>query len=58
MAKASGLMWHDVPNRGGRPIVAAERGFGDIGLSSAWQGDNPARDRHARADQPRTATTG
>ncbi len=37
----SGLMWHDVPNRGS-PIVinVAERNFGDIGLASAWQGDN------------------
>jgi hypothetical protein len=40
MAKASRLMWHDVPNRGGRiAIVPAERAFGDIGLSSGWQGD-------------------
>ncbi len=37
----SGLMWHDVPNRGGRvTIVAAERNAGDVGLSSGWQGDN------------------
>jgi hypothetical protein len=41
MAKASGLMWHDVPNRGGRVnIVEIERRNGDIGLSSGWQGDN------------------
>ncbi len=41
MAKASGLLWHDVPNRG-RPVTLAtmERGFGDVGLASAWQGDN------------------
>jgi hypothetical protein len=40
-AKMSGLMWHDVPNRGGRiTIVAAERNAGDVGLSSGWQGDN------------------
>src|SRR5258706_3338224 len=41
MTKASGIMWHDVPNRG-RPVTldAAERAFGDIGLASAWQGDN------------------
>jgi hypothetical protein len=41
MSKASGLMWHDVPNRG-RPVLldAAERRFGDVGLASAWQGDN------------------
>ncbi len=41
MTKASGLLWHDVPNRGGRvTIVDAEKNFGDVGLSSAWQGDN------------------
>jgi hypothetical protein len=40
MAKASRLMWHDVPNRGGRVTIAAvERAFGDVGLSSGWQGD-------------------
>ncbi len=39
--KVSGLLWHDVPNRGGRlTIVPAERNLGDIGLSSGWQGDN------------------
>ncbi len=41
MAKSSGLMWHDVPNRGGRiTLAAASRAQGDIGLSSGWQGDN------------------
>src|SRR5215469_6736748 len=41
MSKASRLMWHDVPNRAGRiTIVPIERGNGDIGLSSGWQGDN------------------
>jgi Alpha/beta hydrolase domain len=41
MTKASGLMWHDVPNRGGRLIIVdAEKNFGDVGLSSGWQGDN------------------
>ncbi len=40
-ARASGLMWHEVPNRGvRRPSVAAERANGDIDLHSAWQGDN------------------
>lgn len=40
-ARASGLMWHEVPNRGGRrPSVLAERANGDIDLTSAWQGDN------------------
>lgn len=41
MSKASHLLWHDVPNRGGRvTIVAAERNFGDVGLSSGWEGEN------------------
>ncbi|MEY2953728.1 MAG: hypothetical protein RLZZ401_1815, partial [Pseudomonadota bacterium] len=44
VAKASGLMWQDVPNRGNAlPNYAAqapERALGDIGLMSAWQGDN------------------
>jgi len=41
MEKSSHLMWHDVPNRGGRlTIVPLERVTGDIGLSSGWQGDN------------------
>jgi hypothetical protein len=38
---ASGLLWHDVPNRGRVfPFAAQERAFGDIELASAWQGDN------------------
>jgi hypothetical protein len=41
MSKSSGLLWHDVPNRGGRLTIAeAERALGDVGLSSGWQGDN------------------
>ncbi len=41
MSKASGLMWHDVPNRGGRITISGDlRAQGDIGLSSGWQGDN------------------
>jgi hypothetical protein len=41
MRQASGLMWHEVPNRGGRrPNVVQERAFGDIDLTSSWQGDN------------------
>ena len=52
LAQASGFMWHDVPNRGGRiTIVAAERNLGDIGLSSGWQSDN------AGAAGPGSATT-
>jgi Alpha/beta hydrolase domain len=44
MARGSRLMWHDVPNRGGRVTInVAERAFGDIGLSSGWQGDNAGR---------------
>ena len=41
LSRASGLMWHEVPNRG-LPIhgAIAERANGDIGLASAWQGDN------------------
>ena len=40
-ARASGMMWHEVPNRG-RPVLIApdEREMGDIGLVTAWQGDN------------------
>ncbi len=41
LSLASGLMWHDVPNRGGAiTIVATERNFGDVGLASGWQADN------------------
>lgn len=40
-AKASGMLWHDVPNRGRVfPFAPQERAFGDIMLASAWQGDN------------------
>jgi hypothetical protein len=43
LARASGLMWHDVPNRGSpTTIVVEERNLGDVGLASAWQGDNAA----------------
>jgi hypothetical protein len=41
MSKGSRLMWHDVPNRGGRITIGiGERNDGDVGLSSGWQGDN------------------
>jgi hypothetical protein len=41
MKRASGLMWHDVPNRGRVFAMAPqERAFGDVMLASAWQGDN------------------
>ena len=45
LSQASGLLWHDVPNRGSPNVInVAERNFGDIGLASAWQGDNAAID--------------
>ena len=44
MVKASGLMWHDVPNRGNVPNFAPqEAALGDVMLASAWQGDNSGR---------------
>ena len=44
MSKASRLMWQAAPNRGGRITIGVpERNFGDIGLSSGWQGDNSGR---------------
>src|SRR5439155_18531800 len=47
MSQASGLMWQDVPNRGGRiTLAAASRNDGDIGLSSGWQGDNSGDTAH------------
>jgi hypothetical protein len=41
VSQASGLMWHDVPNRGGRITITSDlHAQGDVGLSSGWQGDN------------------
>src|SRR6266568_6677447 len=41
MLQSSGLMWHDVPNRGGRITITPDlRNLNDVGLSSGWQGDN------------------
>jgi Alpha/beta hydrolase domain len=41
MSKASGMMWHEVPNRGNVYATAPEEfAFGDVMLASAWQGDN------------------
>ena len=41
LKQASGLLWHDVPNRGRvYPFAPQEQAFGDIMLASAWQGDN------------------
>jgi hypothetical protein len=41
LSLSSGLLWHDVPNRGGRITISSDlRNSHDIGLSSGWQGDN------------------
>ena len=38
---ASGMLWHEVPNRGRvYPFAPQEQAAGDIYLASAWQGDN------------------
>ena len=51
-SKLSGLLWHDVPNRGGRvTLVPAESNVGDVGLSSGWQGDNAGQTAHTQAGQ-------
>ena len=50
MLNASGLLWQDVPNRGGRITISSElRGYGDVGLSSGWQGDNSGETAHEPA---------
>jgi len=47
LSKASGLLWQDVPNRGGRVTISTDlRGNGDVGLSSGWQGDNSGGTAH------------
>ena len=38
MSKSSGILFQQVPNRGGR-IDIGGRASGDVGLSSGWQGD-------------------
>lgn len=39
--RASGFLWHDVPNRGGEVrLQPGELAAGDIGLRSGWQADN------------------
>lgn len=55
MSKASGLLWHDVPNRG-RVFAFApqEQAFGDIMLASGWQGDNSG----ATVVRPKASVTG
>ncbi len=54
-ARASGLMWHDVPNRGRvYPMAPEEREAGDVLLASAWQGDNAG----ATTVRPTASATG
>ena len=39
--QASGVVWHDVPNRGGKVSLTSDlKGVHDIELDSGWQGDN------------------
>jgi Alpha/beta hydrolase domain len=55
MSKASGMMWHEVPNRGRMfPFANQERAAGDIMLASAWQGDNSG----ATTVKPKASLTG
>ena len=43
---ASGLMWHDVPNRGRvYAFSPREQALGDIMIATAWQGDNSGNTR-------------
>jgi hypothetical protein len=46
MSLASGLLWHDVPNRGGNVNLTADLiAAGDMQLLSGWQGDNAGATR-------------
>ena len=55
LQKSSGLMWHDVPNRGRVfPMASQERQAGDVLLASAWQGDNAG----ATTVRPTASTSG
>src|SRR5215813_2975491 len=46
LSKASGLIWHDVPNRGGDVGLTADLSTaGDMQLLSGWQGDNAGATR-------------
>jgi len=58
-AKSSGMLWHEVPNRG-RPVLLStqEREFGDIGLATAWQGDNAGMSATLGTTVRTTMTTG
>ena len=58
-SKSSGMLWHEVPNRG-RPVLLStqEREFGDIGLATAWQGDNAGMSATLGTTVRPTMTTG
>ena len=57
LARSSGFMWHDVPNRGGVVNLAAnEFVAGDIGLRSGWQADNSGNTGVPLAANRATAT--
>ncbi len=46
LKRASGLMWHDVPNRGRvYAFSPREQVLGDIMIATAWQGDNSGNTR-------------
>jgi Alpha/beta hydrolase domain len=46
MGNTSGLMWHDVPNRGGNVAFSNDLfAAGDLHLLSGWQGDNAGATR-------------
>lgn len=58
-AQASGLLWHDVPNRGRPELIAdAEMRLGDIGLASAWQGDDAGVEGNGTRVRPTMAVDG
>ncbi len=55
LSQASGMLWHEVPNRGRVfPYAPQEQAFGDIMLASAWQGDNSG----ATTVRPTASVTG
>lgn len=48
MSRSSGLMWHEVPNRGRRGTIdKLTRANGDVSLSSGWQGDDMGYTAHS-----------
>ena len=50
LSQASGVVWHDVPNRGGKVALTSDlKGVHDIELDSAWQGDNAGQGQNALA---------